>query len=529
MADTTLDDRTRAELAALAREADLPGRSSMNRAQLIEALRDRGNGGGADPNGDGAGALGDGPEPPEDAARTTGERGGRSPVSRVAAFETLARARAEGQMVLVPRQLHGNDRRMHVRETVREDHRFRIDRNAEGTQEKFDVLADSQYAFFRGTALLFYRDMAGEDARMPTVLALGDVHPGNFGVMPSADNVPIFGVNDFDEASYAPFTWDLKRGSTGFLLGAEVLGGRGPGKAEEVVRCFVRGYLDGMATFARRGDETDTQVRRDNAPPLIADLIAGAVARPRAGWLADKHLNPTRTGFKVSRKCVPVTSRVEEFQEIVDRYVAENGIDVPARANGMQVKDVARRLGKGTASLGLTRYHVLLGGPAGDGTDDLVLEFKQARRSALAGLVPPSNFRLDGYGGRIRDAQRVQLVGGDVFFGAASVDGQSFMVRERAPYRDDLDLEDISGSEWREYAGICGRVLAHTHSLSDDAGEVDYDVEPAVLEAAGEPELFVDDMLRFAGEAVDRLRADHAAFRADHALGAFQHLELVYD
>ena len=55
---------------------------------------------------------------------------------------------------------------------------------------------------------------------MPAVFALGDVHPANFGGMPSADNVPIFGVNDFDEAHYAPFTWDLKRGAVGFLLAA---------------------------------------------------------------------------------------------------------------------------------------------------------------------------------------------------------------------------------------------------------------------------------------------------------------------
>lgn len=48
--------------------------------------------------------------------------------------------------------------------------------------------------------------MAGDDAWMPTVLTLGDVHPENFGVMPNADNVPIFSVNDFDEAYYAPFT-----------------------------------------------------------------------------------------------------------------------------------------------------------------------------------------------------------------------------------------------------------------------------------------------------------------------------------
>ncbi len=47
---------------------------------------------------------------------------------------------------------------------------------------------------------------------MPSVMALGDVHPENFGVMPDRNGAPIFGVNDFDETIYAPFTWDIKRG-----------------------------------------------------------------------------------------------------------------------------------------------------------------------------------------------------------------------------------------------------------------------------------------------------------------------------
>jgi hypothetical protein len=38
------------------------------------------------------------------------------------------------------------------------------------------------------------------------------------GIMPNADGVPFFGLNDFDEAAYAPFSWDVKRGAVGFNL-----------------------------------------------------------------------------------------------------------------------------------------------------------------------------------------------------------------------------------------------------------------------------------------------------------------------
>ena len=51
---------------------------------------------------------------------------------------------------------------------------------------------------------------------MPTVMALGNVHRENFRIMPDVNGALIFGVNDFDETIYAPFTWDLKRGAVSF-------------------------------------------------------------------------------------------------------------------------------------------------------------------------------------------------------------------------------------------------------------------------------------------------------------------------
>ncbi|WP_370327347.1 DUF2252 domain-containing protein [Euzebya sp.] len=461
-----------------------------------------------------------------------GGAGGPQVGSRFEAFRDLARARAEGQHVALPRHLSGHDRRLHVRQTLREDHTERIATSSDDAEAKFEKLAGSLYSFFRGTSLLFYRDIAGEDAWMPTVLTLGDVHPENFGVMPSADDVPIFGVNDFDEAYYAPFTWDLKRGAVGFMIGAEVEGGKGRKKRRKIARRFVRGYIDGIEGFSTDGGEQERQLRLDTAPPLIADLIADAL-QDRSEWLASDHQDEYRRGFRNDDdELVKVTSRTEEFQEVLHRLVADNDIDVPARAGELRVKDVAMRRGAGTASLGLARYYLMVEGPLADGTDDLIIELKQARRSALAGLVPPTELGIDaseqGHGARIAHAQGVQLVRGDVFYGHVDFEGRSFMSRERAPYREDIDLDDLSTSEWKDYAEICGRTLAHAHAMSDDTGEVDHDVEPAILAAISPRELFVDDIIRFAEEATDRIRRDHEHFRADHALGAFRTIDVVY-
>ena len=282
-----------------------------------------------------------------------------------------------------------------------------------------------------------------------------------------------------------------------------------------------------MTRFARDGDETQHQTRLDNAPPIIKALLEDSL-NARTEWLAKKYHDEYGRGFKSSKKLVPQSGRVPEFQQVVDRMVKDNGMTVPARAGRMRVKDVAARIGQGTASLGLTRYYVLLEGPTADGSDDVIVELKQARRSALSGLVPPSDFGVDGTGERITEAARVQLVNGDVFFGHVEFEGMSFMTRERSPYKNEIDLDELSFGDWKRYAQLCGQTLAHAHALSDDVGEREVDVEPLVLDAIGVPELFLEDTLGFATEAAERLRADHASFRADHALGAFTSVDRVF-
>jgi uncharacterized protein (DUF2252 family) len=496
---------SRDQLYGLAKEHDIEGRSSMSKVELRNAIVSN------------------------DAAKTpsSDHLGSAAAASRASAFELLAESAARREFIMLPRLLGGNDRRLHVRQTIREDHHLRISNQSEDARRKFDKLADSVFDFFRGTALLFYRDMVGEDGWMPTVLTLGDVHPGNFGIMPNADNVPIFAVNDFDEAYYAPFTWDLKRGAVGFMLAAQEEGGYGKKKQRKIAGHFVRGYAEGVGRFAQQGGEQLHEVRQDNAPELIRELFTEA-KQSRADWLADRYLDEFKRGFRSNDELIPVTSRRDEFQTLIDQLVEQKQVEPPPRAADLHVKDVAIRKGQGTASLGLPRYYVLVEGPLADGSDDLIIEFKKARRSALAGLVPPTANRFDVPGRRIRHAQAVQLVRGDRFYGSIEIEGSSFITRERAPFRDDFDLDDLSKSQWKSYADICGRALAHAHALSDEVGYLNHDVEPAILQAIEPAELFVEDILCFADEAAERIRRDHCFFRADHALGAFRCVDRVY-
>lgn len=451
----------------------------------------------------------------------------RKAKGKVEGFRTLSRRVAAGEQIVHPILLTGQRRREHVRSTLREDHARRIEQRVHGAKQKFDELADDFFKFFRGTTLLFYRDIAGQDAHMPTVMALGDVHPSNFGVMPDANGAPIFGVNDFDESIYAPFTWDIKRGAVGFWIAAREIGGFKRKKRRKIVEKFVRGYLEAMQGYADHATEKNDQYRMDNSPKVIRRLFEEAWEE-RSAWLRDDYLNETGRGFRASDELQPISGEIPKFQKVIDTLAKAKDFKAPKRAGKLRVKDVCVRHGQGTASLGLPRYYVLIEGPARDGTDDLIIEFKKARRSALEGLTPPSKFDAGDEADRIVHGQRVQLAHGDIFFGAVEIDGESFMSRERAPFRDDIDLDDLSYGTWKDYAGICGAALAQSHALSDDLGKVDYDMEPSIVAAASPHELFVCDIVRFAQEAADRLRDDHALFCDDHAKGAFDSIDMVY-
>ena len=77
-------------------------------------------------------------------------------------------------------------------------------------------MAADPFAFYRGSACVFYADVAARedrwaDERTSRVWIQGDLHAENFGTYMDGAGVLIFDVNDFDEAYVGHFTWDLQR------------------------------------------------------------------------------------------------------------------------------------------------------------------------------------------------------------------------------------------------------------------------------------------------------------------------------
>jgi uncharacterized protein (DUF2252 family) len=392
----------------------------------------------------------------------------------------------------------------------------------DAVEGKFALLAASPFAFFRGTALLYYRDHAGVDGHLPAVFCIGDVHPENFGIMPSAAGHPFFAPNDFDEAWIAPFTYDTGRGAVGFLLAA--LERRLGRKARQtVVQSFVEGYVEGLVGFAADDSEHTHQITEDTSPDVLKTAFTKA-RRPRAGFLA-KRVDPATHRFVPDERIEPRADLVSVLQPVVEAYAATLARPEDRPAGYFHIHDVALRHGGGTASQGLPRFWVLLDGPSPEPTDDVIVELKMARRSALYGLVPATEFDARTSAERIALAHTEFLVDGDPLYGAAEIEGRSFVVRERSPMKVNISVAGLADDELVAYAEICGRALAQTHARSEshavDVGVDGPGAEIGILRVI-QPSVFVADAVEWAEEGAARVLADHELFREDLERGAFE-------
>ncbi len=117
-------------------------------------------------------------------------------------------------------------------------------------------------------------------------------------------------------------------------------------------------------------------------------------------------------------------------------------------------------------------------------------------------------------------AQNVHLAGGDRFYGYATFDDKSYLIRERSPFKKEMDLDSLGKKEFRNYAWICGETLAQTHARSDESDDNNYEAEEEILKSIN-PDLFEDDILRFAQMEYHQVKKDYKLFKQDHELGAF--------
>src|SRR3712207_4141469 len=144
-------------------------------------------------------------------------------------------------------------------------------------RQKFRKMAAGPFAFYRGSACLFYADMEREedrwaDERTSRVWIQGDLHAENFGTYMDGDGVFIFDVNDFDEAYLGHFTWDIKRmvASVALLAWMKAIS---DADIASLIETFVRAYMQHVRYFVESDRDHEYSLRLDTTDGEIRELL----------------------------------------------------------------------------------------------------------------------------------------------------------------------------------------------------------------------------------------------------------------
>src|ERR687890_1526184 len=370
----------------------------------------------------------------------------------------------------------------------------------EAFRQKFRKMAAGPFAFYRGSACLFYADMESEkdrwaDERTSRVWIQGDLHAEYFGTYMDGDGVFIFDVNDFDEAYLGHFTWDLKRmvASVALLAWMKAIS---DADIASLIETYVRAYVDQVGYFVESDRDHEYALRLETTDGEIREILLETRLNTRVDLLDGMTLidETFERRFRLS-------SGVRELDE-AERNKAHAAFEayletIPEtrrfRSLTYQVKDIVGRQGFGIGSAGLPAYNVLVEGPTQALENDVVLSMKQGNVASPSRIVDDERIgdHFEHNGHRTAVSQRALQAHADPWLGYTEIEGVGFVVSELSPYVEDLDWSDLTEPEQMSpVLDYLGRATAKVHCVADedsDATIVGFQTEDEIVEANQPP------------------------------------------
>ncbi|KAL4955811.1 hypothetical protein BDW69DRAFT_159921 [Aspergillus filifer] len=395
-------------------------------------------------------------------------------------------------------------------------------------QVKFRKMAASAFAFYRGTACLFYHDLEPQVAddvflneQSSNIWIHGDLHAENFGTYMDSQGRLIFNVNDFDEAYVGPFTWDVKRFAASIaLIGyAKALSDN---QITTLVRTYAAAYRDRIHLLATSDNqERVPRFTLDTAKGPLLDALRDARMETRVGLLDSMtEIRDYERRFTLGGGAVELDKATREKVIAAFNNYLKTLPEPKTSSGAYRVKDVVGRRGVGIGSAGLPSFNILLEGKSEAIENDVVIYMKQSTSAAVsrhvANTAAANYFQHEGH--RTVISQRALQAHADPWLGWTEIDGVGQLVAEVSPYAVDLDWSDIN--ELHEMAAVVadlGRATAMMHGAGDDDSRhselVPFSPEQ-VIDAAisGNEEGFTEALVDFAHGYSAQARLDHQIF-----------------
>jgi uncharacterized protein (DUF2252 family) len=386
-------------------------------------------------------------------------------------------------------------------------------------------MAESAFAYYRGTPAVMAFDLAASPRTDIIVQASGDAHLSNFGLFASPERTLVFDANDFDETFPGPWEWDVKR-----LAASIVIAGRANGfsaaQIREATMRTVRSYRLWMARYASMrlldvwyASITDGDIREVGEASGLTQGRAGAArrqrleavftkARRRDGMRAFESLTAVVDERRVILDDPPVITHVEieggpkALEKVFTDYRAtmpENRRDFLER---YRFVDFALKV-VGVGSVGTRCFVVLLQGR--DENDPLILQAKEATASVMEPYLPASPHANQGQ--RVVVGQQLMQATPDILLGwTRGPGGRDFYIRQLWDMKGSVDTTTLLPPGLGFYGGLCGWSLARAHARTGDAA--------AISAYLGTNDTFDGAIADFSETYADVNERDHAAYLA---------------
>ena len=393
---------------------------------------------------------------------------------------------------------------------------------------KMSTMANSPFLFYRGTAHIFYQDMATLPASLYTSVQTGytwlggDTHLGNFGSVRDSGGTQVFAAGDFDEGYLGQFVWDLRRMAVSMILAGRE-NGISDADITTAINTMAGAYLDKMDAFKGTSDELTFQLKSGNTSGVVQDTINAGAANSRSSLLSKyTQLNGAARVFQTTAQLqvVPAATYNALVASMGD-YVNSIASSKRYASSYYAVKDIRQKLGSGVGSLGKLRYYLLLEGPSSSTSDDVIVEMKQSVPSAVTaaanGRLPASTYAYN-EGNRVARTLKAQLINADVLTGYTRANNMDFFLHEKSPWQQDFDTTALtSGGKLNTAATYVGQALASAHAIADqdyDATVVSYSIDKQVTDAVTSKSSFKSELVSFAFDYATQVSLDWQSFVA---------------
>jgi uncharacterized protein (DUF2252 family) len=299
---------------------------------------------------------------------------------------------------------------------------------------KWTKMRESAFAFYRGTAPLFYRTWARVCPKGgPLAWISGDAHLENLGSYKGENRVPYFDLNDFDECCLAPVDWEIGRA----LAALHVLG------KPDLARLLLAQYAETLA-----GGKPG-HIEPEVAEGPIAKLLSRVADRDRKEFLS-KWVSKEKIRIRQGHTFTVARATRSEAKRLFDAWARRQ-----PDPGFFHVLDICGRIA-GDGSLGLRRYVVLVRGKH----QPYLLDMKAAAPSAPAAHLhvtqPPWSCEAE----RVATVQHFMQYVPIAHLSWIRGKPTSFMVRQLQPIEDRIVIEKLSPGDYVEFIRQWGRLLA---------------------------------------------------------------------